>query len=683
MIWILQVLFSPLPTPALISLIAFGVGIFLWVISRPKPVLPPVDLNKQSVGVEGGARRGALLTDNNLLSYYFEDGKTLYEVFQRGLYVSGNGNCLGYRKPKQPYQWLTYKQVLDRAQYLGSGLLQKGCKPSSSQFIGIFAQNRPEWIISEYACYTYSMVAVPLYDTLGPDAIVYIVDKADISVVICDKPDKAQILLENCEKEKTPQLKTIILMDLFDKELKDRGAKVGVEILALQEIEELGRNNIREPVPPKPEDLCVVCFTSGTTGNPKGAMLTHQNVVANAAAFLRTTENTVECTTSDIAISYLPLAHMFERVVQTVVYSCGAKIGFFQGDIKLLTDDMKTLKPTLFPVVPRLLNRIYDKIQSGAKSPVKRCLLNFAVTMKSAEIKQGIIRNDSIWDKLIFKKVQETMGGRVRIMVTGAAPISPSVLTFLRAALGCQIFEAYGQTECSAGCTFSMPGDWTTGHVGAPLACNIIKLEDVEEMNYFSSNNEGEVCIKGPNVFKGYLKDPEKTAEAIDKDGWLHTGDIGKWLPNGTLKIIDRKKNIFKLAQGEYIAPEKIENVYIRSAPVAQVFVHGESLRSFLIGIVVPDPETLPEFAAKLGIKGSYESICKNPAVKKAILEDMVRLGKEAGLKSFEQVKDLYIHTEMFSVENGLLTPTLKAKRPELVKVFQNEIEALYSSTQE
>ncbi|NXV40401.1 ACSL5 ligase, partial [Uria aalge] len=709
MIWILQVLFSPLPTPALISIIVFGVGIFLWVISRPKPVLPPVDLNKQSVGVEGGARRGALLTDNNLLSYYFEDAKTLYEVFRRGLHASGNGNCLGYRKPKQPYQWLTYQQVsiihdddfnlgyclvtlkwgktilqvLDRAQYLGSGLLQKGCKPSSNQFIGIFAQNRPEWIISEYACYTYSMVAVPLYDTLGPEAIVYIVNKAEISVVICDKPEKAQILLENCEQEKTPGLKTIILMDLFDKELKDRGAKVGTEILALQEVEELGRNNIREPVPPKPEDLCIVCFTSGTTGNPKGAMLTHQNVVANAAAILRGTENTVDCTSSDITMSYLPLAHMFERVVQTVVFSCGAKVGFFQGDIKLLTDDMKTLKPTLFPVVPRLLNRIYDKIQSGAKSPVKRCLLNFAVIMKMAEIKQGIIRNDSIWDKLIFKKVQETMGGRVRIMVTGAAPISPSVLTFLRAALGCQIFEAYGQTECSAGCTISMPGDWTTGHVGAPLACNIVKLDDVEEMDYYSSNNEGEVCIKGPNVFKGYLKDPEKTAEAIDKDGWLHTGDIGKWLPNGTLKIIDRKKNIFKLAQGEYIAPEKIENVYIRSAVVAQVFVHGESLRSFLIGIVVPDPETLPEFAAKLGIKGSYEDVCKNPAVKKAILEDMLRLGKEAGLKSFEQVKDLYIHTEMFSVENGLLTPTLKAKRPELVKVFQDQIEALYSSMQD
>uniref|UniRef100_A0A8B9W101 Arachidonate--CoA ligase n=1 Tax=Anas zonorhyncha TaxID=75864 RepID=A0A8B9W101_9AVES len=666
MIWILQVLFSPLPTPALITLIAFGVVISLWVMSRPKPVFPSVDLNKQSIGIEGGARRAAILTDNNLISYYFEDAKTLYEVFQRGLHASGNGNCLGYRKPNQPYQWLTYKQVLDRAEYLGSGLLQKGCTPSSDQFIGIFAQNRPELSLSSVSCPQNRLVKCNFFSV------------ADMSVVICDKPEKAQILLENCERGKTPCLKTIILMDLFDKELNDRAAKVGVEILALQEVEELGRNNNR-----KPNVSISLTLSDLSKGNPKGAMLTHENVVANAAAFLKSIENTVECMPSDISISYLPLAHMFERVVQTVIYSCGAKVGFFQGDIKLLTDDMKTLKPTLFPVVPRLLNRIYDKIQSGANTPVKKILLNIGMTLKMAEVKQGITRNDSILDRIIFKKVQETMGGRVRIMVTAAAPISPSVLTFLRAALGCQIFEAYGQTECSAGCTFSMPGDWTTGHVGPPLACNIIKLDDVEEMNYYSSNNEGEVCIKGPNVFKGYLKDPEKTAEAIDKDGWLHTGDIGKWMPNGTLKIIDRKKNIFKLAQGEYIAPEKIENVYVRSAPVAQVFVHGESLRSCLIGIVVPDHETLPEFAAKLGIKGSYEDICKNSVMKKAILEDMVRLGKEAGLKSFEQVKDLHIHPELFSVENGLLTPTLKAKRAELVKLFQKEIEDLYSNMQE
>ncbi|XP_078080485.1 long-chain-fatty-acid--CoA ligase 5 [Mustelus asterias] len=659
-------------------------GIFLYLVAtKPKPVKSTCDLSRQSVQTKGSgrARRCALLKDDDVLSFFYDDARTLYEAFQRGLHVSGNGPCLGYRKPEQPYQWLSYKQVSDRAEYLGSGLLHRGCNASPDQYIGIFAQNRPEWIISELACYTYSMAVVPLYDTLGPEAIVYIINRAEISTVICDKPNKVNTLLENCEKNLTPILKTIILMDPFDDALKERATKCGIAVLSLKEVEDLGRENLRKPVPPNPEDLSIVCFTSGTTGNPKGAMLTHGNVMANSAAFFKIIESTFIPKTDDISISYLPLAHMFERVVQTALYCSGSRVGFFQGNIQLLMDDMKTLQPTVFPVVPRLLNRIYDKVQSGAQTPFKKWLLNLAASSKEAEVAEGIIRNDSFWDKLIFNKIQAAMGGRVRVMVTGAAPISPSVLTFLRAALGCQIFEAYGQTECTAGCTISMVGDSTAGHVGAPIPCNIVKLVDVEDMNYFAANEEGEVCIKGANVFKGYLKDPEKTAETLDADGWLHTGDIGKWLSNGTLKIIDRKKNIFKLAQGEYIAPERIENIYIRSAPVAQIFVHGDSLKSHLVAVVVPDTEVLPEFAASKGLKGSLQELCKNPEVTKIILEDMVKLGKEAGLKSFEQVKDVYLHTEMFTVENGLLTPTLKAKRSELAKYFSSQIDCLYKNT--
>uniref|UniRef100_A0A8C2APG2 Long-chain-fatty-acid--CoA ligase n=1 Tax=Cyprinus carpio TaxID=7962 RepID=A0A8C2APG2_CYPCA len=565
-------------------------------------------------------------------------------------------------------------KVSDRAEFLGSGLIHRGQKPLQESFIGIFAQNRPEWIIAELACYTYSMVAVPLYDTLGPEALVFIINRAKISTVICDKQDKAETLLDNCEKNLTPVLKTIILMDPYDTALTDRGSKSGVDILSLKDVE-----------PPKPDDLSIICFTSGTTGDPKGAMLTHENVVADAAGVVKTFE-VLHCrflivfspVPSDVSISFLPLAHMFERVVQTVLYSAGGRVGFFQGDIRLLSDDMKALQPTVFPVVPRLLNRIYDK--SEAKTPFKKWLLNFAIEKKCAEVKHGIIRNDSIWDKLIFHKVQESLGGRVRVMVTGAAPISPSVLTFLRASLGCQIFEGYGQTECTAACSFTLSGDWHTGHVGVPIPCNIVKLVDVEEMNYFASDGEGEVCVKGKNVFRGYLNDPEKTAEALDKDGWLHTGDIGKWLPSGVLKIIDRKKNIFKLAQGEYIAPEKIENVYIQSAQVAQVFVHGDSLQSSLVAIVVPDPEVLPGFAEKLGVKGSLEELCRNQEIKKAIISDLNKLGREAGLKSFEQVKDLYLHPDMFTIENGLLTPTLKAKRADLTKFFKVQIESLYAN---
>uniref|UniRef100_A0A674B673 Arachidonate--CoA ligase n=1 Tax=Salmo trutta TaxID=8032 RepID=A0A674B673_SALTR len=631
--FLLNFLFSPLPTSAIVSLFALMGAALVYLNTRPKPLTMPADLNCQTVGVKGGARKSALQEDDNLMSYFHDDARTLYEVFQRGLQVSGNGPCLGYRKPGQPYQWLKYKQVSNRAEHLGSGLIHRGLKPTPDTFIGIFAQNRPEWIISELACYTYSMVAVPLYDTLGHEALEFIIKKADISTVLCDKQNKAETLLENCEKGEMPELKTIILMDAFDTKLTARGAKCGVDILSLKEVE-------------KYYNKCI----------------------------------SVVPTTQDVSISFLPLAHMFERVVQTVMYGAGARVGFFQGDIKLLPDDLKYLQPTVFPVVPRLLNRVYDKVQSGAQTPFKKWLLNFAIDRKLAEVKEGVIRKDSIWDKLIFHKVQESLGGRVRVMVTGAAPISPSVLNFLRASLGCQIFEAYGQTECAAACSFTMPGDATSGHVGAPIPCNIVKLVDVEDMNYFASNGEGEVCIKGKNVFIGYLKDPEKTAEALDKDGWLHTGDIGKWLPSGVLKIVDRKKNIFKLAQGEYIAPEKIENVYIRSAPVAQVFVHGDSLQASLVAIVVPDPEVLPGFAQKLGVQGSHEELCKSQTIKKAIIADLVKLGRQAGLKSFEQVKDLYMHPELFTIENGLLTPTLKAKRADLKKLFQPQIDSLYAS---
>uniref|UniRef100_A0A8C5MT93 Long-chain-fatty-acid--CoA ligase n=1 Tax=Leptobrachium leishanense TaxID=445787 RepID=A0A8C5MT93_9ANUR len=647
-----------LPTNTLMGFGAFAALTTYWYATRPKALKPPCDLAMQSVEVQGGdgAKRSALL-----LSRDNDDVRTLYEVFQRGTKVSNNGPCLGHRKPNQPYQWISYQEVSDRAEYLGSALLHRGFKPSSEQFVGIFAQNRPEWTIAELGCYTYSMVAVPLYDTLGAEAITYIINKANISLVFCDTPEKAKLLLTNVEKNETPVLKTIVLMEPFDEDLLERGKKSGMELVSLKEMEAEGKENLEKPKPPNPEDLAVVCFTSGTTGNPKGAKLTHKNIVSNSAGFLKVTEALAYPSTQDVLISFLPLAHMFERVVECVVLCHGARIGYFQGDIRLLMDDLKALQPTIFPVVPRLLNRMFDRIFGQANTPVKRWMLEFASKRKEAELRSGIIRNDSFWDKIIFRKVQASLGGKVRLMITGAAPVSPTVLKFLRAALGCQFYEGYGQTECTAGCSLTIPGDWSAGHVGAPMPCNHMKLVDVEEMNYFAANGEGEVCVKGSNVFQGYLKDDEKTAEALDKDGWLHTGDVGKWLPNGTLKIIDRKKHIFKLAQGEYIAPEKIENVYTRSEPVVQVFVHGESLQAFLVGIVVPDPDNV-----------------LNWDFKNAVLEDMLKLGKDTGLKSFEQVKDIVLHPELFSIENGLLTPTLKAKRPELRKYFQAQIDELY-----
>uniref|UniRef100_A0A674AMY4 Arachidonate--CoA ligase n=1 Tax=Salmo trutta TaxID=8032 RepID=A0A674AMY4_SALTR len=631
---------------ALASLTAY------WLVTRRRPMQPPCDLNAQSIAVQGEPnwRRSALLKDDALLEFYYDDTRTAYDMFQRGLRVAGNGPCLGFRKPGEPYQWISYTEVCGSL-VLGSGLLGKGCQPNPEQFVGIFAQNRPEWIISELACYTFSMAVVPLYDTLGEEAMVHILNLAEISLVICDTEEKAESLLGNKEKGATPTLSCLVLFNDCSDAIVERGKNCGVEILELTQL-----------MPPKPQDLAVVCFTSGTTGT---------------ICFYR---SLCESSSKDVSISYLPLAHMFERMIQVSMFCHGARVGFYQGDISLLMDDIKTLKPTFFPVVPRLLNRIYDKV-SSVTSPLRRAVLHYAVRRKQAELSSGVVRNNSLWDRLVFNRIQANLGGNLRFILTASAPISPTVLSFLRATLGCLIFEGYGQTECTAGCTFSMPGDWSAGHVGAPLPCAMVKLVDIPDMNYYTKNGEGEICIRGHSVFRGYLKDEEKTAEALDSDGWLHSGDVGQWLLNGTLRIIDRKKHIFKLSQGEYIAPERIENVYMRCVPVLQVFVHGDSLKSHLIGIVVPDPEVFIDWVKERGIIGSYKELCQHPDVKKAVLEDMTAVGKEAGLKSFEQLKDLHLHPEMFSVSNGLLTPTLKSRRVDIRRVFQEQITNMYSTT--
>ncbi|XP_013767833.1 long-chain-fatty-acid--CoA ligase 1-like isoform X2 [Pundamilia nyererei] len=642
-------------TPVLVSIGAVVAATTYYLATRSRPLPQVCDLQMQSVEVQGGdlARRSVLLTTDSPLTHIYDDATTLYEFFLRGASVSSNGPCVGSRKPKQPYEWISYREVIEQAENLGSAFLHKGNSKTADSHIGIFSQNRPEWTISELACYTYSLVSVPLYDTLGTEAIGYIIDKASISTIVCDVMDKVNLVLD-CINNTKHSVRTIVLMESPNTSLIERGQQAGIHILSLQEMMAIGKANHQEPLPPQPKDMAVICFTSGTTGKPKGAMLTHGNIVSNCSAVIKITGGVM-------------LIH-------------GARIGYFQGDIRRLSDDMKVLKPTVFPVVPRLLNRMYDKIFGLANSPWKRWLLEFAFKRKHSEIMKGIIRKDSIWDKLIFNKVQASLGGCVRLMITGAAPISPVVLTFLRAALGCQFYEGYGQTECTAGCTVTMPGDCTAGHVGAPLPCNIVKLVDAPEMNYLAENGEGEVCVKGANVFQGYLNDPERTAETIDADGWVHTGDIGKWLPNGTLKIVDRKKHIFKLAQGEYIAPEKIENIYMRSDAVAQVFVHGDSLQACLVAVVVPDPDFLSDWTRRtLGLQGSYLELCGRAEVKAAILEDMLRLGKAGGLKSFEQVKAICIHTELFSIENDLLTPTMKAKRNELRQYFRSQIDELYA----
>ncbi|CAI2308543.1 unnamed protein product [Caenorhabditis sp. 36 PRJEB53466] len=645
-------------------------------------VKPLVDPMNQSRILPDGSRISAYLKDDNLQAYLFEDARTLYQGVRRGARLSNNGPMLGRRVKKadgsSPYVWESYNEIIERANNVSVAFRELEIPVGNNENIGIYAKNRPEWIVTEFATYNYSNVIVPIYETLGSEASVFILNQAEIKIVVCDDIAKATGLLKF--KEQCPSLKTLVVMEPLNEELKASASSLGVNVLTFEDLENLGKRATSRPehIPPTAEDLATICYTSGTTGTPKGVMLTHANVIADGVCMDFFKHSGIAAT--DSMISFLPLAHMLERVIESVCFCVGAKVGFYRGDIRVLAEDIKELRPTVVPVVPRVLNRLYDKVMSEVnKSTFKKMLFDFAISYKARDMANFNIRSDGFFDNIVFKKIREGFGGRVRLMITGSAPLSTNVLTFVRAAMGCVVVEGYGQTECVAACTVSMEGDSLAGHVGMVIPSAQIKLVDVPELNYYAKDNAGEVCVKGHIIFKGYYKNEQQTAETIDSEGWLHTGDIGRWTPEGTLKIVDRKKHIFKLSQGEYVAPEKIENIYVRSKYVAQSFVHGESLKTCLIAVVVPDAEVLVPAMAEQGIKGTFEELCRNEAVKKAVLDDMLAVGKKAGLFSFEQVRDIFLSSEQFSVENDLLTPTLKSKRPKLKSHYAAQLNAMYA----
>ncbi|CAO3598667.1 unnamed protein product [Absidia cylindrospora] len=561
--------------------------------------------------------------------------------------------------------------------------------------IGIWAVNRPEWFIADMTCAAYSLYTVALYDTLGPNVVDFVVNHSELEVVVCSGdhiPDLLKL------KEKLPNLKAIISMDSIDDGASTVPGSVSkssiikawadekkVLLTDMATLEAAGKKNRRSINLPQPDDLACLMYTSGTTGTPKGVMLTHRNFVsAISGSYYNLGGNP-----NDISISFLPLAHIYAKVTDNLSIAFGSRIGYFGGDMLTLVDDIQELKPSMMAAVPRLLNRIYAKIAASTiNAPgMVGALARRGVAAKLENLENQKGYTHAFWDRLLFNKVKQALGGNMRVMVTGSAPIGKDIMQFLRVALCCDIREGYGATETTAATACHYEGEYKAGHLGAPFVNNEIMLMDVAEMNYLSTDPQprGEICVRGPSIFKGYYKEEEKTREAIDDEGWFHTGDIGVIDERGCLVIIDRKKNIFKLAQGEYIAPEKIENVYAKDSLVAQIFVHGDSLQSSLVAILVPDPETLPAFVAakspKLAKQNlSYAELCKNPEVIQLVLAQLTKVGKKAGLNGFELAKAIYLETEQFSMENDLLTPTFKVKRPQAKKYYEAQIDAMYEA---
>lgn len=639
------------------------------------------ELDEPAKPGEGKPRRAICLKGRDLVRYDNPNIRTLWANFLNGVHVAGERPCFGVRVGNE-FQWETYNEVKNRVINIGSALSHHGIQQNDN--LGLYAVNRPEWVIAEQACNGFGFVSVPLYDTLGAEAITYIITQTEMKVVFLTS-DKFKNL--ESQLDSLPTLKSLVFMDALPQNIAESCKNAGRTAFTFKEFEHIGSQHKFEPAGPRPDDLATICYTSGTTGLPKGVMLTHENMISDAAAvvFLGRRGEGLEVVPDDVHLSYLPLAHAFEREVQVFLLGCGARIGFYSGDTNKLLEDIAILKPTFFPSVPRLLNRIYDKVLAGVneKGGIAKFLFETAYNSKKQYLREGYLTH-WLWDRVVFSAIRQKLGGRVKGIITGSAPINPDVMDFLRICFSCDVYEGYGQTESTAGSTLTIKNDLRPGHVGPPLPCNDIKLVDVPEMGYTSADKpypRGEVCFRGYNVFKGYYKQPDKTTEALDEDGWLHSGDIGLWDEQGCLRIIDRKKNIFKLAQGEYLAPEKIENIFCKNSFVAQAFVHGDSLKHYCIAVIVPDEEALTAWCGTNGITGTFPEICQNPKVKEHLLAEICTTGRESGLKSFELPKNIFVSPISFSVENDILTPTFKLKRNQAKKAYEKEIGVLHEET--
>jgi len=633
---------------------------------------------------------------------------TLWETFQKGVEKGGDNDGFGVRPIDKDgkagdYEWISYNTAMSRSKNFGSGLvnlkLLAKTEEGDMNVLALYCKNRMEWTLAEQGCYSQNGTTVPLYDTLGVDSVSFVLSQTGCTSVLCTEEEVKNLI---GVKDISPILTNLIIAGgAISEELKAECAAKGLTVYTFEEVEESGAKDPQAENAPKPETVCTFCYTSGTTGDPKGAMLTHKNMVADLYG---AQISNIGFTAEDVHLSYLPLAHVFERIVLASALYSGAKVGYYQGNTLKLLEDLATLRPTVFPSVPRLLNKIYDKIVGGAQAAggIKTPMFNRALAAKLDNLHNGYGVHHALWDKLVFGKLAARVGlDRCRLMVTGSAPIAAHVFDFLRVAFSTIVIEGYGQTEtCAAATASDGATDWSSGHVGGPVACNEIRLESVEDMGYLwndtmhgvevNENKEpiegtgisclgrGEVCFRGNNIFAGYYKLDAKTKETVDENGWCHSGDIGIWLPNGQLKLVDRKKNIFKLAQGEYVAAEKIENIYASSKWVNQSFVYGDSLQSVLVGIVVPDVDVLKAWASEKGLEYNLGELCENADLKKEILADLKAIGKSKKLNSFEMIKSVHLAPEEFSVENQLLTPTFKLKRNDAKKVFQAQINQMY-----
>ncbi|CAO1945545.1 unnamed protein product [Urochloa humidicola] len=611
-----------------------------------------------------------------------------WDIFRLSVEKCPDNRMLGRREivdgKAGKYTWLTYKEVYNTVIKVGAAI--RSCGVGKGGRCGIYGANSPEWVISMQACNAHGIYCVPLYDTLGAGAVEFVLCHAEIQIAFVEEKKIGEML--KTFPNATKFLKTIVSFGKVNPEHKEKVEQNGLSIYSWEEFLQLGGEEKFELPPKDKDDICTIMYTSGTTGDPKGVLISNKSIITIVSAVDEFLINSgEELREDDVYISYLPLAHIFDRVIEEVFIHHGASIGFWRGDVKLLVEDIGELKPTVFCAVPRVLDRIYgglqDKITAGGF--LKKTLFNVAYKYKQGNMLKGSKHEEAaaVFDKVVFSKVKRGLGGRVRLILSGAAPLSRHVEEYLRVVTCSHVLQGYGLTETCAGSFVSLPNNMSMlGTVGPPVPYVEVRLESVPEMGYDALSSEtprGEICIRGDTLFSGYYKREDLTKEVL-VDGWFHTGDIGEWQPDGSMKIIDRKKNIFKLSQGEYVAVENLENIFGQTPGVDSVWVYGNSFESSLVAVVNPNKQALERWAESNGITGEFATICEDPKAKEFILGELTKMGKEKKLKGFELIRAVHLDPVPFDMERDLITPTYKKKRPQLLKYYQSIIDGMYKS---
>ena len=586
--------------------------------------------------------------------------KTIADLFPLAAEKHAAKRAVLYKDASGEWVGKTYREVGETVRDLSLGLIDLGIEKGDK--VAILANTRPEWTYFDFAALSAGATVVPIYQTNSPEEVEYVLENSDSKAVIVEDADQLAKVVQ--VRDRTPKLEHVILME-----------GTSADAISMDELAKRGAGRSESEWKDRwssvtPDDICTFIYTSGTTGPPKGCVISH----GNYRAMLGMVHEASVLGDDELTYLFLPLAHSFALLIQLGSFDLGATLAYWERDPLKIIPNLAEVKPTYFPSVPRIFEKIYTAATGSVEKEggIKKLIFNWAVRVgkKVRERERAgrsvgfLLRKQyELADKLVLSKIRGLFGGRLNLAVTGAAPINPDILRFFDAA-GVLVVEGWGMTETSTAATISRPEDFKFGTVGKPFGGCEIKIAD-----------DGEILVKGPNVFQGYYKNPEATKETI-VDGWLHTGDIGEFDEDGYIKITGRKKDIIITAGGKNITPANLEAEIKQSQYVSQVVVIGDR-RPFLTALVTLDMEEAAKLAEENGWPADPAELAKNPEMRQVIQDHVDQVNEK--FARVEQVKKFEILPQDLSQEGGELTPTLKVKRNIVADKYDDEIEALYA----